>query len=140
MATNIHSPSQQVMSAVSISGVLTNGTVTGAAVDTFGYTRAKLVFITDTGSATTSNYTVTECDTSGGSYSSAITGLTLTSAVVASTTTTVYVQDLDLTKRKRFLKAEVVGTGTNGTGAVLFELYNAADMAVTQTNTPVTAV
>jgi hypothetical protein len=138
--TNIHSGSANIFFGMSFDAVLTSATQNGAAVDCLGFSRATLLFNAWTGAATTVNFTVSESDTSGGSYT-VVTGATLASAIVASTADAgTQCLDIDLTKRKRFLRINIVGTGTAGNASGVFALFNPMDAAVTQTVTPVAAV
>lgn len=92
-------------------------TTTGAAVDTLGYENAKLVLNLGALDITTGDetyvVTVTECDTSGGSFVD--TGLVLPTIVGGVADNSVVVQPVDGlgTTRKRFLKVVATLAGTS---------------------------
>lgn len=125
----IHSWSHYQRVVTSFTGALTNGTQHGAWVDRTGFRRAGIILDGWTGSATTLNFIIEEADTSGGVGSAAVTGgVTSSSNDLAALTNPVlsaavlasqalpgpWVIDLDLQKRKQFLRVSVVGTGTAG--------------------------
>lgn len=116
----------------SYNAVLTAATVNGTSVDTQGYRRAAFVSDAATGAATTANFQLQE--SSDNVTWTNVAGATLATAVPASTTQ-VNLVDIDLAKRQRYLRAQQIGTGTAGTSAGVFVLYNASNQAVTQDQT-----
>lgn len=89
-------------------GVATN---VSAAIDTLGFTEALIVLYAGTCSATgTLDVTVTECDTSGGTYA-AITGAAFTQITASNDVAQPYHGRISLVGRERYLKiSSVVGT------------------------------
>ena len=94
-----------------------NGAPTITYVDTKGWTHVRVLFtvgVTDV--ASTAAPTLTECNTSGGSYA-AITGAALAGVISATDDGKMFAIDLDLTNgtRKRFIKPTITAAdGTNG--------------------------
>lgn len=109
------------------------GTVTGAAVDTLGFDEAMMVLdcgvFTATGDVTAK---VTECDTSGGTYTD-VTGATTTNKVQAADELP-YVGNLNLAKRKRYLKIVLTVADDAIIAGAGFALSAAKTRPVAQTN------
>lgn len=132
---NIHNLSAHVKPVTSFDGALANSTQSGTGVDTQGYRRASVFINAFTGSATTFNYQVQ--DSPDNSTWTNVTGATLGSAVAASTADGApYIVDLDLAKRQRYVRVQIIGTGTAGNAAATVVLYEAFNAAPTQVNTP----
>lgn len=129
---NVHTFSSNFKVASSFNGVLANSTQNGAGVDTQGFRRAAVVVDLFTGAATTANFNVQ--DSPDNSTWTTVTGGTLGTAVVASTTDYVQVIDLDLAKRQRYVRVQVIGTGTAGNAVADVVLYEALNAAVANTN------
>ena len=137
--SDIHTLSDNITYKASFNGATANSTQTGTAINTQGYRRATAVFtVTPGGSTSTINIGIVECATSGGSYSSAITGSTLGTALAAGSGLTSILVDIDLSKRLQYLKPQIVGTGTDGFAAVGFLLINDENLGVSglQDTTP----
>jgi hypothetical protein len=125
---NVHTLSDHIKVATSFNGVLANSTQAGTGVDTQGYRRAMAYVNVFTGAATTANFTIS--DSPDNSVWTVVTGATLAAAIVASTADTGgYLVNIDLAKRQRYLRVNIVGTGTAGNavaGIILYEPMNAA--------------
>jgi hypothetical protein len=129
---NIHRFSQNIKAVVSFDNTLANSTQNGVFVDCLGFRRAAIIFNTWTGSATTSNFTVSE-SADGSTGVVTVAGATLGAAVVASTADAgTQIVDVDLSKRLRYLRVNSVGTGTAGNASATLLLYEADNGAVTQ--------
>lgn len=133
---NTHSPAQNSKVVLGFSSAITAAAVTSPAIDTVGFDRAMVVFYgAPTGAGTTEDGKVQECATSGGSYVD-VPGATITQITTAGGAQ-LYVMDINLTKRLRFLK--VVGTGAGGSAAgtafATVELSRGRHLPVTQANT-----
>jgi hypothetical protein len=133
--TNIHTGSANVLFGLSFDAVLANSTQNGTGVDTLGYSRATVLFNAWTGSGTTVNFTVS--DSPDNTTFTVVTGATLASAIAASTADAgTQCVDIDLTKRQRYLRVNIVGTGTAGNACAIIACFNPANAAVTQAVTP----
>lgn len=127
--TNIHTPSKQVLVKRSIDPqAMTNATVNGSSVDTQGYTRALVVFVGAPGAVTTAAATLQ--DSPDNVTFTSVAGATL--ATIAASTTHIQTMSVDLGKRNRYLRLQVVGTGTAGAMAGIIALFNPRYMAVSQ--------
>lgn len=112
---------------------LGTGTQVSSAIDTLGYREAIFVLYAGTLSTGTTDVTITECDTSGGSYA-AITGAAFTQ-VTSSNDNALYVGRINLDGRKRYLKVSAVIATAASEHAVVVALANPISAAVSQTNT-----
>jgi hypothetical protein len=108
---------------------MTNATVNGTAVDTNGFTRGMVVFDAAPGAATTASCTVQESPDNIVAYV-AVAGGTL--ATVLASTTHIQTLSVDLSKRLRWLRLSVVGTGAAGAMAGIILLFNPRYSAVAQ--------
>jgi hypothetical protein len=124
-----------VVAKTSFDGPLTNATQNGTGVDTRGFRRAALYAHLFTGTATTAQITIS--DSPDNSTFTVVTGGTDPAvAIVASTADAdPYLVNIDLAKRQRYIRVNVVGTGTAGNAAVGFLLYEPLMAAVSNTNT-----
>jgi hypothetical protein len=118
---------------VSAGVTLASSTQNGTFIDCLGYTACMVLFNATTGAGTTANFTIDESP-DGTTGIVAVAGATLAAPIIAAQTNAVYVGDINLKKRQRYLRADIVGTGTAGTATVTFLLFNASDMAVVQVN------
>lgn len=127
--SNIHTPTDQILSHCLDLGVLT--TETSASCDTLGYTRAKLIVFGTTAAASTLDAVLQESNDNGVSdpWVPVLGGAIAT--ISASSTKTIRLLSINLTSRKRFLRVQETVTGTV-TGAIGMELYNPAEAPVTQ--------
>ena len=135
--SNIHTPSSQVLTKHSLSTAITAATNNGTGVDCLGYEKAKLIFYSaPSGTGTTSDAKLQE--SSDNSSFSDVTSATFTQVTTAGGAK-LYVMDINLSKRSRYLRISHTGAGGSAAGTVyaVFELYNARNMAVTQDNTAV---
>lgn len=120
----IHAQRTKVVRVIS-PNLQNNGTPTSQAVDTLGYRQAKIIAHLGDTDIALSALKITECDTSGGTYTD-ITGLRVgTDAGIGGTTSSLpgstddnkfWEFDIDLRGRKRYLKA-VLTVGSGSTGA-----------------------
>ncbi len=133
---NLHTYGDNVKVVNSVCLALANSTQTGTAVDCLGFRRAAIVFTTNTGSATTSNFIVKD-SADNSTFSAAIAGATLGSAVAASTAEFTQVVNVDLAKRQRYLRVDLVGTGTAGFAVANVHLLEPILAAPTQENTEI---
>jgi hypothetical protein len=134
---NIHTFSANVKAVMSFDAVLANSTQNGVFVDTLGFRRAAILVNAWTGASTTVNFTVSESP-DGSTGIVTVAGATLGSAIVASTADGgTQVVDIDLSKRLRYLRVNVVGTGVAGNAAATVLLYEPLNASVTQ---PVAAI
>lgn len=94
------------------------GAYTCTAVDTLGFNHAHVVIMVGVIGADATGVKVTECETSGGSYSD-ITGATFT-LTTATSAGTIHVCSIKLQKRMRYLKlAATAGAGATLLGSVI---------------------
>lgn len=130
---NIHTLSANMKFATAFDGALANSTQNGTGVDTQGYRRAGVIVHVFTGGATTANFNIQ--DSPDNSTWTTVTGGTLGTAIVASTADAApYVIDVDLAKRQRYLRVQIIGTGTAGNAAADVVLYEPLNAGVTNTN------
>lgn len=124
--------SANILVASSFNGPLTNATQNGTGVDTRGYRRAALIVDAYTGVATTFNFILQ--DSPDNATWTTVTGGTLGAAVVASTVDYVQVVDIDLAKRQRYVRAQIVGTGAAGNASADMLLYGPFNAGVVNIN------
>lgn len=110
------------------------GTQVSSAIDTLGFNDAVIaVYVGTQSGGSTADITVTECDTSGGTYT-AITGAVF-AQITSANDLTVHQGRISLNGRKRYLKiSNVVGTATAEL-AILVALCNPVNAPVTLLNT-----
>lgn len=96
------------------------GTNLSAAIDTLGFNEALVILYPGIFAATsTLDVTVTECDTSGGTYA-AITGAVFAQLIDSTDASQPYVGRIHLKGRKRYLKiSSVVGTAAGDSAIVV---------------------
>lgn len=131
---SIHTPSQNVATVHSLAGAITAAATNGAAVDCQGYLNAKaVVYAAPSGAGTTSDFKLQESsdasswsDVPGGAFSQ------ITTAGGAK----LFVMDVGLHKRLRYLRLVHTGAGASAAGTFygLVELYNARTRPVAQAN------
>lgn len=130
---NIHSWSANFKAATLFNGALANSTQNSSSVDTQGFRRAAVLAHIFTGAATTANFIVQDSPDNSGWTS--VTGGTLGTAIIASTADAApYVIDIDLAKRQRYIRVQVVGTGAAGNAAVDAILFEPLNAGVTNVN------
>lgn len=105
----------------------------GNAVDTLGFEDCLVILDTGTANTGLSTCKITECDTSGGSYTD-ITGAAFT-AITTSNDVALYVGRINLEKRKRYLQFSYVSAGTVTDATCIFLLTSGQVVPVTQQNT-----
>lgn len=134
----IHNFSQVCQSVLSFDGALANSTQNGTAVNTLGYRRACVLVNTFTGAATTANFNLQE-SADGSTNWASVSGATLGSAIAASTADTgAYMIDVDLAKRKQYLRVQCIGTGTAGNMvATVLLLEPENTITISQAQTPI---
>ncbi len=127
--SNIHTPTDQVLSHCLDLGVLT--TQASASCDTLGFTRAKLCAFATTAAASTFDAALQESNDNGVTdpWANVLGGAIAT--VPASSTKAIRLLSIDLTYRKRFLRVQETISGTV-TGAIGIDLYNPDEAPVTQ--------
>jgi hypothetical protein len=130
---NWHRFSQNNLVKSAFNGALANSTQNGAGIDCLGYRRGAFLISATTGASTTFNYTVQD-SADNSSWNTALSGVTLASAQAASTSNAAYVVDLDLSKLNRYVRLNVVGTGTAGQVGALLVLGEGILAAPTQDN------
>lgn len=136
----IHTYSDNVLVKNGFSpAAMTNSTQNGAGVDlrqTNGapYRRAALVVNLNPGAATTANFQLQ--DSPDNSTWTNVAGATLGSAVAASTEATQIV-NIDTAKRQRYVRVQIIGTGTAGAASAEFHLYEGENLAPAQDSTPI---
>lgn len=130
MAIHVYSDTIQVTN--SFDGALANSTQNGSSVDCLNARRVALVFNTWTGLSTTSNFQLQE--SSDNSTFTNVTGGTLAVAVPASTADYTQVVNIDMVNHKRYLRVQVIGTGTNGSACANFHLFEEKYLPASQTN------
>lgn len=130
---NIHTLFDSVKAVTAFNGAITNATQNGTGIDTQGYRRAAVYAHLFTGASTTLQVTLS--DSPDNSTWTVVTGSTNPAvAIVASTADTgPYLFNIDLAKRQRYVRVNVVGTGTAGNAAVGILLYEPLNSAVTNT-------
>jgi hypothetical protein len=135
---NIHTFWDSVVAKTSFNGALANSTQAGTGVDTQGYRRAALYAHLFTGAATTAQITIS--DSPDNSTWTIVTGGTDPAVAVPASTadTGPYLVNIDLAKRQRYLRVNVIGTGTAGNAAVGFLLFEPLNAGVTNVNTVIT--
>lgn len=134
---NIHTLWDSVKAKTSFDGALTAATQNGTGVDTQGYRRAAFYAHLFTGVGTTVNFVLQ--DSPDNATWTTIAGGTLGAAIVASTADAdPYLVNIDLAKRQRYLRAQVVGTGTAGNAVAGFLLIEPLNSAVVNTNAVIT--
>lgn len=136
--SNIHTPSDHVLSKHSFSLAITAASTNGTGVDTRGFEKAAAIFYAaPSGAGTTSDCKLQESDdNSSFSDVSSATFTQVTTAGGAKMAT----MNINLSKRKRYLRLVHTGAGGSAAGQAygLIELYNARNAAVSQDVTPVT--
>lgn len=134
--SNIHNFSAHFALRASFNGALTAATQNGTSVDTQGFRRAAVVLDMYTGAATTVNFQLQ--DSPDNATWTNVTGGTLGAAIVASTTEFNQIVDVDLAKRQRYLRVQIIGTGTAGNASAQVLLYEAWNAPPTETNAVIT--
>lgn len=136
----MHTLSAHALVKSSLSLAPTNATQNGDGVDTLGYRRAMLVIAAVTGNTTTVQVGIQESDDNS-TFGATITGSTNPAVAQAANLPAsgnagvVYLTEIDLSKRKRYLRAVLIGTSTNGAVAASFVLFNAWNAAPAQDKT-----
>ena len=131
MSVNLHTFFDAVKAVFSFDAVLANSTQNGAGVDTLGFRRAAILINGWTGAATTLNWQIQ--DSPDNSTWTNVAGGTLGSAIAASTADAdSYKYNIDLAKRQRYLRVQVIGTGTAGNCSAVVLLYEPNYAGVTQ--------
>ena len=133
----IHSYSENIQVANAFpAAALTASTQSGAGVDTQAnggpFRRAALVVNLNTGAATTANYNLQ--DSPDNSTWTTVSGATLGTAQAASTSG-VYIVNIDMAKRQRYLRCQIIGTGTAGAASAELHQFNGQYLAPTQLST-----
>lgn len=138
--SNIHSPSEQVKTILGVAALITAATNNGTGIDCLGFENAKVVaYSAPTGAGTTSDIKVQDSadnSTFADVASAAFTQLTTVGGAK------LYVGDVKLSKRARYIRIVHTGAGGSAAGfvAVTVELYNARIKPVAQTNAAVFSV
>lgn len=131
MSTNLHTFFDAVKAVTSFNAVLANSTQNGTGVDTLGFRRAAILINGWTGAATTLNFQIQ--DSPDNTTWTNVTGGTLGAAIAASTADTdPYKYNIDLAKRQRYLRVQIIGTGTAGNASAVVLLFEPEYAAVTQ--------
>lgn len=110
--TQFHRLSQNLQVTNSVCLAPTAGTQNGASVDTLGYRRGQVAVTINTGAGTTINFQVQ--DSPDGITWTNVSGATLGTPVAASTAEATYLVDVDFAKRQRYVRVQLIGTGTAG--------------------------
>lgn len=130
-----HRFSENVKAVNSFASGLTSGTQNGSSVDTVAnpspFRRAALLIDMATGAGTTANFQLQ--DSPDNATWTNVTNGTLGTPVAASTQWTQLV-DIDLSKRQRYLRVQLIGTGTTGAATADFLLFEGEYGAPTQVN------
>jgi len=136
--SELHTLSDSIVALTAFNGATSVGTGSGVAINTQGYRRGAFVITAKGGATSTVNFALTECATVGGTYSAAISGTFLATAIPATTAAGTYVLNVDLAKRLQFLKLTVTGTATDGSMNAVFLGVNNENLGVAglQENTP----
>lgn len=132
--SNIHTPSQNVATVHSLAGAITAAATNGASADCLGYDTAKaVVYAAPSGAGTTSDFKLQE--SADNSSWSDVTGGAFTQITTAGGAK-LYVMDVNLGKRQRYLRLVHTGAGASAAGTFygLLELYNARYKPVAQAN------
>lgn len=119
--SNVHAPSQHVLAKSSFNVAITAATVNGASVDCLGFTRALAVLDTaPSGGGTTSQMKVQESANGSSGWADVANAIT---AAVATGSSGIYLIDLNLAKRLRFLRLVHIGAGGSAAGQAVGDLY-----------------
>lgn len=132
---NIHTPSEQVQTVHGFAVTISAATINGAAADCRGFENAKAIFYAaPSGSGTTSDCKLQESDNNSDWVD--VTGAAFTQVTTAGGAK-LYVMDIKLAHRERYLRLVHTGAGGSAAGQAygLIELYNARYNPVTQANT-----
>ena len=137
---NIHTASETVKTSHQFTVAITAATTNATGVDCLGYETAKAIFYAaPTGTGTTADCKVQE--SSDNSTFADVTSASFTQVTTAGGAK-LYVGDLILSKRSRYLRLSFTGAGGSAAGQAygLIELYIPRYAPVTQTNTAVFGV
>lgn len=132
----LHTLSSVVRVARSFTVTITAASTNGAVVDTRGFTRALAIFDSaPSGTGTASDCKLQEGDQADGSDMADVTGAAF-AQVTTSGGAKIQVMDIDLSKRKRYLRLVHTGSGGSAAGAAtgMIALSRARRLAVTQDN------
>lgn len=131
---NIHTPSENVKSVHGFSAAITAATVNGASADCMGFEKAKAIFYSNpSGTGTTSDCKLQESDDN--SSWADVPDATFTQ-VTTNGGAKLYVMNIDLAKRERYIRLVETGAGGSAAGQTygLVELYNSRYNPISQTN------
>ena len=131
----MHTPSENVKTVHAFSVAITAAAANGAGTDCLGFENAKAVFYAaPSGVGTTSNCKLQESDDNAAFAD--VEGAAFTEVTTAGGAK-VYVMDIKLEKRLRYLRLVHTGAGGAAAGQAygLIELYNARYNPVSQANT-----
>ncbi|MBV9214813.1 MAG: hypothetical protein JO053_01445 [Acidobacteria bacterium] len=137
---NIHSPCEQVKTALGVAAAITAATNNGTGIDCLGFENAKVVlYSAPSGSGTTSDVKVQ--DSADNSTFADVTSAAFTQVTTAGGAK-IYVGEIKLAKRARYIRIVHTGAGGSAAGFVVatVELYSARRKPVTQTNAAVFSV
>ena len=134
----LHTLFDNVTVKTSFNLVNANSTQNGSSFDTLQYRRAGFVFSYVTGAATTANFQVQ--DSPDNSVWTNVTGATLVTPIAAGTASSEQTVNIDLAKRQRYIRAQLICTGTNGqcTGTFLLTQDQYAGVSPAQDVAPLT--
>jgi hypothetical protein len=133
--SNIHSPSEQVKSVLGVAAAITAATNNGTGIDCLGFENAKIVlYSAPSGAGTTSDVKVQ--DSADNSTFADVTSAAFTQVTTAGGAK-LYVGDIKLSKRARYIRVVHTGAGGSAAGFVVatVELYSGRIKPVSQTNT-----
>lgn len=116
-------PSTQVRTVMAIVPQSSSAALTSTGIDCLGFSKMKIALLLGAMTATaTCDLTVEECDTLGGTYA-AVSGAVMAQRLAASHASKVWTADLDLTKRKRFIRIVSTQATAASLVAVVCDLY-----------------
>lgn len=134
---NIHRPSQHVLSKQTVIVPITAAANNGTGVDTLGYRRAQAIFVSaPSGGGTTSDCKLQDSADNGSFADVASAAFT---QVTTAGGTQIQVMDIDLAKRRRYLRLVHTGAGGSAAGAAagVIQLFDPEYYPPTQDNTAV---